>query len=198
MERDTELLALVGPQGKSLVCLSEISCNVATKSGLTELSLVDHILTPVLMEDIAFFVLLPLKFGALLHNFYITTICLLLQDGSGTPKPFRYNIALKGKGNAVHCFEPKPLTEAVNVMQLRPSMFGAIFTGKLAKFPKSDMAQLVWEAILGFSVMIVFRFFCDLTGDIGAQRHPCSEAKVLAHLSNFHSCRICSEACLKA
>ena len=84
---------------------------------------------------------------------------MLLQDGSGTPKPFRYNIALKGKGNAVHCFEPKPLTEAVNVMQLRSSMFGAIFTGKLAKFPKSDMAQLVWEAILGFSVMIVFCFF---------------------------------------
>jgi len=68
----------------------------------------------------------------------------LLQDGAA--KPFRYQVALKGKGSAVHCFEPKPLAESVNLMQLRSSMFGATFAGKLAKFPKSDMAQLVWEA----------------------------------------------------
>ena len=47
LQHDTDLIALVTPAGKSLTCLSQLACDAASQSGLTELSLVDHDLKPL-------------------------------------------------------------------------------------------------------------------------------------------------------
>ena len=73
----------------------------------------------------------------------------IFQDSAGEPRPFRYSVSNSGK---VHCFEPKALNiPATDMMQLRSSMFGAVFVGKLCHLSKlSTHAHLVWEAGLHF------------------------------------------------
>ena len=51
--KDTDLLVVVEDGNKTPSCISELACDLAQKSGLTELSLADHNLTQ-LMEDNAF------------------------------------------------------------------------------------------------------------------------------------------------
>ncbi|CAL1129382.1 unnamed protein product [Cladocopium goreaui] len=67
LERDTDLLCLPGPTGKSLFCTAELACFLAQKQGITELSIADHALTP------------------------------LVEDGTGAPRPFRYKVTCQGK-----------------------------------------------------------------------------------------------------
>jgi|OrbCmetagenome_4_1107370.scaffolds.fasta_scaffold35902_2 hypothetical protein len=40
--RDTTTLVLVQAQSKTLTCFSQLACDMASKAGLTELTMVDH------------------------------------------------------------------------------------------------------------------------------------------------------------
>ena len=46
------------------------------------------------------------------------------QESTGTPRPFRYSVNPSSK---VTCFEPKALPENLEKLDLRASMFGAVF-----------------------------------------------------------------------
>jgi hypothetical protein len=72
-----------------------------------------------------------------------------IQDDTGALRPFRYSIAINGKA---HCFEPRPLPQSGDPLQLRHSMFGAALIGKLAMLTTkfTSHAQLAWEATLQF------------------------------------------------
>lgn len=65
LERDTDLLCLPGPTGKSLFCTAELACFLAQKQGITELSIADHALTP-LVEEFLLAVVCCVRFS--LHN----------------------------------------------------------------------------------------------------------------------------------
>ena len=113
LERDTDLICLPGETGKQLFCVSELSCFLAQKQGITELSLAGHSLTPLMDETSA--------------------------------RPFRYKLQAGAK---ITCFEPKALTAAQDLMDLRGSTFGAYFLNHFDKLPASSMCRTLWEACL--------------------------------------------------
>ena len=69
------------------------------------------------------------------------------QESTGTPRPFRYSVNPSSK---VTCFEPKALPENLEKLDLRASMFGAVFLKKFNVLPKSGMSSIVWEAACFF------------------------------------------------
>ncbi|CAL1131294.1 unnamed protein product [Cladocopium goreaui] len=50
LQRDTDMIVLVSGQTKQLCCFSDVACQAAQKSGLTEMSMEDHTVTQ-LMKD---------------------------------------------------------------------------------------------------------------------------------------------------
>lgn len=58
---------------------------------------------------------------------------------------FRYAVSTLPKINS---FDPKGVSAEANMMDLRPSVFGAVYKGHLRSLPNS-MAVLSWEAGVG-------------------------------------------------
>ena len=50
LERDSDLICLTSSEGKRLACLSDLACSIAQKHGITELTVTDHALTPLVQE----------------------------------------------------------------------------------------------------------------------------------------------------
>lgn len=64
------------------------------------------------------------------------------QD-DGAPMAFRYGVTPLPKINA---FDPKGVSPDQNLMDLRPTVFGAVYKGHFRKLPTS-MATVTWEAL---------------------------------------------------
>lgn len=65
-------------------------------------------------------------------------------QADGTARDFRYMVNAKPK---INCFTPKALEEKdlQDILNLRHTMFGALFVGNLNKVPRTTNIRVVWE-----------------------------------------------------
>ena len=105
------------------------------------------------------------------------------QESTGTPRPFRYSVNPSSK---VTCFEPKALPENLEKLDLRASMFGAVFLKKFNVLPKSGMSSIVWEAACFFSWVLSLN-------KKGSLIHVTDTPHRLTALSSCSSCEGCSQ-----
>ena len=61
----------------------------------------------------------------------------------------------------VTCFEPKALPDNLEKLELRASMFGAMFLHKFDVLPRSGMSSIVWEAVSLFFIGAPFALAFD-------------------------------------
>lgn len=72
-------------------------------------------------------------------------MCQVLPNGSSRALNFRYDIEAE---EVVNSFCPKQLPDSSNLLDLKPSHFGAAFLGRLDKLPRNTNVCPVYEAIL--------------------------------------------------
>ena len=75
-------------------------------------------------------------------------------------------------------YEPKPLAADVDLMALRPTVFGAkmIHDGGLGGLPNSDMAKALWEAAQS-NLLVDFQLASRVRDFLNAAR-TCFEVKL--------------------
>ena len=72
----------------------------------------------------------------------------VLQATTGEAKNFRYEVKPKAR---VSVFTPKGIPSGTDMMGMRPTLLGAVFSEKLTAAPKSSMGSILWEAARAFS-----------------------------------------------
>ena len=119
-------------------------CGAARDSGIMEIQVTDYDLAQAVQVHSRFCVLLGSLKCFSFPEFVGEPPSKLSWQADGTAKDFRYTLNAKSK---INCFTPKALEEkdCQDILNLRHTMFGALFVGNLNKVPRTTNVRVLWE-----------------------------------------------------
>lgn len=117
--------------------VADVCCHAAQAMGITAINLVEHTLNQKTQAR-------PRM-----------VLRLRPQADTGDPITFRYDVTPKSK---ISTLMVKDVAAGADLMNMRPTMLGALWATKLTSLPKTPAASILWEASFSHGCFTQFRF----------------------------------------